>query len=138
MGADEIWTAVHHLLNGALLAGEMGVLRSFMDLKLVELILTNETIFHAFWKQWGAWETDGHVHSTRASWLLILRSVATMLEEEAERSRTALHEWLPPAEELIRIAEFEDAFRTHSYGAVRIVPRCRSHMSGSLLVRTPR
>ena len=118
MGADEIWTAVHHLLNGALLAGEMGVLRSFMDLKLVELILTNETIFHAFWKQWGAWETDGHVHSTRASWLLILRSVAVALEaEDTEECRSALRQWLPPAAELLHIAEFEDAFRTHAYGA---------------------
>ena len=78
-----------------------------------------------FWRQWGAWAHDGHVHSTQASWTLILRGVAASLEAGTGAAGLAgLRAWLPPLDELLAIAEHEDAFRTHAYAAVHPALLC--------------
>lgn len=123
----EIWLAVHLLVNGAYLAGELEVVRSFLQLQCVqELMQPGNTGLTGFWSQWGEWETDGHKHSRRGSWVLILRSMAATLDEDTETSRAALREWLPSADELLHIAQFEDAFRTHAYGQMHPALLCAS------------
>ena len=124
--------AAHHLINGALLAGDIELVRSFMKLSLVQLLLTDTTTLSGFWAQWGAWETNGHVHSTRATWLLIIKSVGSMLEEATETSDAALRDWLPPVPELLCIAEFHDAYRTHAYGQMHPSLLC-AELHGSRL-----
>ena len=58
-------------------------------------------------------------------WGLILRGVAAMLEEEeTDASREALREWLPPLEELRRIANLQDAYRAHGYNMVHPALLC--------------
>ena len=48
--------------------------------------------------------------------MLILRAIGATLDGDTEESKAALKAWLPPTAELLRIANFEDAFRTHAYG----------------------
>ena len=54
-----------------------------------------------------------------------MRGVAAMLEEEeTDASREALREWLPPLEELRRIANLQDAYRAHGYNMVHPALLC--------------
>ena len=45
-----------------------------------------------------------------------MRGLWALLEEDTDASRAALREWLPPPAELLRIAEYECAFRGQACG----------------------
>jgi hypothetical protein len=65
-----------------------------------------------------SWQVaSGHIHSKRSSWLLIFRSLDAMTSEDDDESREALNVWLPPVSELLRIVEFEIAFRSQPFGS---------------------
>lgn len=58
------------------------------------------------------WEKteDGFRSWDLESFLLLARGLRALPEEDTDASRTALRAWLPPAAELLRIAEYEQAW----------------------------
>ena len=114
-----------YTLPAALMAaGDMATLREFMANSITGALVDDEamradvvaSMFDT--NPFCTWKTeDGHCHSTMDSFMLIVRGLKALLEEDTDASRTALRAWLPPPAELLRIAEYEVAFRAISYGA---------------------
>jgi len=109
------------LVPALLAAGELDSLREFMAHSLFGACLEDEgfrTGFSRAWKGLFGWRTeDGHCLSTLDTFLMMVRGLAALLDENTDASRAALREWLPPPAELLRITVYECAWRAHSYGA---------------------
>ena len=115
-----IWAA-YSIPFGLLAAGEMGLLKDYLANSFVGLALTCADVSRAmsgFFEK-NSWKSEtGHVHSTLASWMLMMQALEAMtLPEDAEPSRTALRTWLPPLPELLSILEFQTAFRSQAFGS---------------------
>ena len=92
----------------------------------MKAMVDDATELNGFYQPVGAMG-EGGAHPLDAGILgLILRGVAAMLEEEEETdaSREALREWLPQLEELLRIANLQDAYRAHGYNMVHPALLC--------------
>lgn len=120
-GLDTFSVAVV-LVTALMAAGDADTLRELMANSLLGATLDDEAAraglmsFHD--SPFGTWKTeDGHRHSRFESTLLMIRGINALLEEATDASRTALLAWLPPPAELLRIAEFETAWRAHPLGA---------------------
>ena len=105
-----------------LAANEHDLLRKFLADSLVGMALTDNAVRAGVASYWlgafGSWRTnDGHCGSNEKSWLLLVRGLTSLLEDDTEASRAALREWLPPPAELLRIAEFECFWRATNCGA---------------------
>ena len=116
---------------GAMLlaADERDVLRKYLADSLVGMALTDEAAragMASFWSgAFTSWKTDdGHFHSTLDTWLLLVRGLKALADEVTEASRAALQAWLPPPAELLRIAEYECAWRAMSCGATHLSLLC--------------
>jgi len=109
-------------LPSLLYAGDLDTLRSYLANSLTGAALRNEGNVREGLASWfegafASWTThDGHCLFTFGTWLQAVRGVAVILEEDTEASRAALRAWLPPAAELLRIAEYECGWRAHSFG----------------------
>lgn len=112
--------AVYYLPAALLAADERDTLRDFLEHSLTGAALVDESVLAGmttFWDVWGKWRTDdGHCHDTLDTWLLVVRGLTALVEEDTEASRAALRGWLPPPAELLRIAEYETAWRGHVCG----------------------
>lgn len=109
------------LVPALLAAGEMDTLRDFTANSLLGAYPVDESVRNplaaALASSVYGWKSDdGHCHSTMDTWLLMVRGLAALVEEDTETSRAQLREWLPPAAELMRIAEYECYFRAASFG----------------------
>ena len=116
----EIYCTTVWLFSAIFTLGEFELLRELMANSLLGRVLADEAILAglaSFHKgAFGAWTTeDGHKHSTLDTTLLVVRCAFTLLEE-GETAAT-LQAWLPPPAELLRITEYECAWRSHSIGA---------------------
>ena len=120
--AYEAFCACVCLAQPLLAANEFELLREFLANSMVGLALTDDAV-HAgvasFWAgAFGAWKSeDGHCHTTLDTWLLVVRGLTALVEEDTESSRAILREWLPPPDELLRISEYECAWRAKPLGA---------------------
>ena len=105
----------------ALAAGALDMLREDMANSLsAEALVSDavrEGIFSTLMNAFGWKSEDGHCNSTAVTWLLLLRGLAALVEEDSDTSRAALQEWLPPPAELLRIAEHECFWPAESFGA---------------------
>jgi hypothetical protein len=126
----DVWNACHLIAFGLLAAGEMGLLKSFMARNMGSLALRDEAAKEAmsfFYKNRNDWRSPtGHMHSTLASWLLMVQALQMMTEEDTKASRKVLAAWLPPLSTLQRIVEFETAFRIQSFGSCHPSLLCAS------------
>lgn len=103
-----------------LAAGELGTLREFLKHSLTGAAVDDETVrscVATVWDQWGWKEEDGLCHSTFATFILVVRGLLALVEEDTPSSRDALREWLPASKELLRIAEYEWVWRALPTGA---------------------
>ena len=120
--AYEAFCACACLAQPLLAADEFELLREFLANSMVGLALTDDAV-HAgvasFWAgAFGAWKSeDGHCHTTLNTWLLVVRGLTALVEEDTESNRAILREWLPPPDELLRISEYECAWRAKPLGA---------------------
>ena len=109
------------LVAALLAADELDLLRELLTDTLMTDALTDEATragIAVFWRTWGDWKTeDGHRHSCLDTWLLVVRGLLALLEENTDASRATLQGWLPPPAELLRIAEYECMWRAHNLGA---------------------
>ena len=116
------------LVPALLAAGELDSLREFMAHSLFGACLEDEgfrTGFSRVWEGLFGWRTeDGHCHSTLDTFLMMVRGLAALLDENTDASRAALREWLPPPAELLRITEYECFWRTHTLGAIHPALLC--------------
>ena len=116
----EIYGTTVWLFSAIFTLGEFELLRELMANSLLGRVLADEAILAglaSFYKgAFGAWTTeDGHKHSTLDTTLLVVRCAFTLLEE-GETAAT-LQAWLPPPAELLRITEYECAWRGNTVGA---------------------
>ena len=130
--AAEGWTyeavnAAEFLVPAMLAAGELELLRDFMAHSMVGEALHDEMVREgvgSFWAgPFGSWKSDdGHCISTFDSWMLIVRAVSALLEEQpTAQSDDALRSWLPLPAKLLHIAEYECGWRAQgSSGPVLI------------------
>ena len=94
---------------------DMATLREFMANSMIGKVLEDEKYRAALASVWnggllGQLKTeDGHYHSACETFLLLVRGIFVLLDENA--TAAALREWLPPPAELLRIAEHELAWR---------------------------
>ena len=108
---------------GALLAaGDLDGLRDLLEHSLPGAALDDNVARAAvaafFAGGFGAWKTDdGHCFSTLDTWLLTVRGLAALVEENTDARRAVLREWLPPPAECLRIAEHECGWRAYPTGA---------------------
>ena len=98
-----------------LLTDELDTLREYMAKSLFGAALDDEAVrtgLAAFFSGVHGWKTDeGYCYMMQDSMLRLLpRCVMALLEKDTEESRAALRAWLPPAAELMRIAEHELAW----------------------------
>ena len=106
-----------------LAAGDDASLREFLAHSLLGATLTDDALREAFRTAWNGWQfsswksDDGHFHSKFETYLLMVRGLQALLEDDTDATRDALREWLPSAAELLRITEYECAWRANSYGA---------------------
>ena len=113
---------VYFVCSALLAAGELDALRELMTNSITGAALTDDVMRAATARFWAggfaSWKTeDGHCYSTFGTWLLVLRGLAALLDDDNDASSAALYEWLPPPAELLRITEYECVWRAHSIGA---------------------
>ena len=95
-----------------LLINDLDGLRDLLTHSLLGAVLKDETTrtgAAGIYSGPFGWKTeDGYCHVNIDSFLLAVRGMAAMLEEESTAaSHAALHSWLPTPAELLRIAEYE-------------------------------
>ena len=79
-----------------LAANENDVLRKFLANSLVGMALTDDPVRKGIATLWSgsgftSWKTDdGHYHSSHDAWLLMVRGLSALVEEDTEASRAAL------------------------------------------------
>ena len=87
------------LVSTLLATGDLGMLREFMAHSIAGAALNDKAMLAGMeptLKTFG-WRTeDGHCAWTLDTFLLILRGLNALLEEDTDTSRAALREWLPP------------------------------------------
>jgi hypothetical protein len=112
-----------------LASGELGMLRELLSHSLIGAALDDEAVrsgLASFWHSTYGWTTsDGHCCGTANTFLLIVRGLTALVEEESnDARRSALREWLPPPAELLRITEYECFWRACGCGAAHPALLC--------------
>ena len=112
-----------------LAASDFDAVRELLAHSLTGLVLTDDAVragLASYWTGvWASWKTaDGHLYSTFDTFMLVVRGLHSLLEEDTDASRDMLREWLPPPAELLRIAEYECAWRAHAFGATHPALLC--------------
>lgn len=112
----EAFNSAVGLVPALLAAGELATLGELMRHSLLGVCLDDATVsdgLAAFYSpdRFGWTTDDGHCHSTLATLRIAVRGLRALLEEDSDATRAVLRGWLPPATELLRIAEFECCWR---------------------------
>lgn len=118
----EVYVATAFLISTLLIADERETLRDYVANSIFGHLLNDEvakvTLTSFYQVPYCTWKSDdGHCHSTLDTYWLVVRGVMALLEEDTEESRAALRAWLPPAAELLRVAEYEANWRAGAFGA---------------------
>ena len=112
-------TFVH--ATALLLTGDLGILREFMANSLAGATLDDESVRKGLAVFQGGpfgWRNeDGYCGASLDTFFMQFRCLAALVETDTDASRAALHSWLPPPAELLRIAEHELGLLCFSTGA---------------------
>ena len=110
------------LTNALVSAGDLDGLRDFLAHSMTGAALTDEAVKDGVATYWassfGSWQSDdGHCYSTLATWLLVQRGLAALVDGDTDETRAALRQWLPSAAELLRVTDLEVAWRSNPWSA---------------------
>lgn len=104
-----------------LLSDDIDALRECMANSLGGALVDDEMVRDGFARYWQGpfgWKTDeGYCPATLETWLLLIRGLTALLEEDTEASCSALRAWLPPPAALLRFTEYEVAWLNLALGA---------------------
>ena len=117
----EFFVSLSGVVPALLIAEDRDALRAFLENSVVGLALTDDATragCATFWEgPWGWTSDDGHRHATLDTYLLLVRGLYALLEEDCEATRSELRKWLPPT------AEHRSGMNGRSFGTPLLLVR---------------